>query len=126
MRDTPDSDGGNVIKESKGSNGTGSSRTRSDVEGSLLRVRAQFDANAADAAVWRWFSMLMRESRIRWCCAQGSWLVSVDNVHVATESDFDDAIRSAKAAVGDSVCVQRFSRSVRRRVAGVATREAVA
>ncbi len=55
-------------------------------------------ANADDAAVWRWFSMLMQERRIRWCEAHSVWLVSVDHRHVASRASFDDAIRAAKQA----------------------------
>jgi hypothetical protein len=55
-------------------------------------------ANAEDAALWRWFALFVQESRIRWCYAQGCWLVSVDHKHLATECDFDQAIRDAKCA----------------------------
>ena len=54
-------------------------------------------ANADDASLWRWFSYLLEERRIRWRYHFGSWLVSVDCVHVATELTFDRAIRQAKA-----------------------------
>ncbi|WP_342940560.1 hypothetical protein [Paraburkholderia phymatum] len=53
-------------------------------------------ANAEDAALWRWFSMLMQEARIRWCRGHAGYFVSVDHQHVATEADFDAAIRAAK------------------------------
>jgi hypothetical protein len=55
------------------------------------------DANAQDADLWRWFALLVQDRRLRWCQAQDQWFVSVDNRHVATESSFDQAIRSAKA-----------------------------
>jgi hypothetical protein len=57
------------------------------------------DANAQDADLWRWFTLLVQDRRLRWCQAQDRWFVSVDNRHVATESSFDQAIRSAKARV---------------------------
>jgi len=60
------------------------------------RVLAAAIANADDAALWRWFSSLVEERRLRWCCSAGSWLVSVDHRHVATELAFDLAIRRAK------------------------------
>ncbi|MGU7784807.1 hypothetical protein [Burkholderia sp. PU8-34] len=63
----------------------------------LARDQAAAAANAVDAALWRWLSALLDERRIRWCHAAGNWLVSVDHRHVATESTFDDAIRTAKA-----------------------------
>ncbi|BFG81743.1 hypothetical protein PTKU46_97770 [Paraburkholderia terrae] len=43
------------------------------------RAIAAACANAEDADVWRWFTLLM----------QDRWFVSVDNQHVATESSFD-------------------------------------
>ncbi|WP_322083309.1 hypothetical protein [Burkholderia sp. BCC1972] len=62
--------------------------------------RARLDAaaavNAEDASIWRWFSVLLEERRIRWRYAFDSWIVNVDRKHVATEQSFDDAIRVAK------------------------------
>ncbi|SAK76857.1 hypothetical protein AWB83_03957 [Caballeronia ptereochthonis] len=62
----------------------------------LARTHAATQANAQDGDLWRWFSLLMEERRIRWCQADGCWLVSVDHRHVATESTFDRAIREAR------------------------------
>jgi len=62
-----------------------------------IRQEAASVANAEDASIWRWLSALVEERRIRWCCSGESWLVSVDHRHVATESNFDRAIRQAKA-----------------------------
>jgi hypothetical protein len=62
----------------------------------LARFRASEAANAEDAEIWRWFSLLVDERRVRWCYSAGNWLVSVDHRHVATENSFDVAIRSAK------------------------------
>ncbi|MDR0240416.1 MAG: hypothetical protein LBJ65_02275 [Burkholderia sp.] len=53
-------------------------------------------ANADDASIWRWFSALLEERRIRWRFMLGKWVVHVDRNHVATELSFDDAIRVAK------------------------------
>ncbi len=64
-----------------------------------VRRQAAIVANSDDAAVWRWFSSLMDDRRVRWCHATDRWFVSVDNRHVATEPSFDSAIRAAKAAV---------------------------
>jgi hypothetical protein len=70
------------------------------------------DANAQDADLWRWFTLHVQDRRLRWCQAQDRWFVSVDNRHVATESSFDQAIRSAKARVqepgrdGRAACVR--------------------
>jgi hypothetical protein len=61
-----------------------------------IRRSAAIAANAEDAEIWRWFSNLVEERRIRWCLANGSWLVSVDHRHVATDKNFDEAIRGAK------------------------------
>jgi hypothetical protein len=63
------------------------------------RALAAAGANAEDAEVWRWFSLLMQDRRVRWCQADDRWFVSVDNRHVATEPSFDEAIRRAKARV---------------------------
>ncbi|CAB3773337.1 MULTISPECIES: hypothetical protein [Burkholderia] len=61
----------------------------------LVRMQAAATANAEDASLWRWFSALMEEHRIRWCVKGRAWYVSVDNRHVATEGSFDLALRSA-------------------------------
>lgn len=61
-----------------------------------IRRSAAIAANAEDADIWRWFAGLVEERRIRWCLADGSWLVSVDHRHVATDADFDQAIRVAR------------------------------
>ena len=60
------------------------------------RLDAAAAANAQDAALWRWFSALLEERRIRWRYAFDSWVVSVDRARVASESTFDGAIRAAK------------------------------
>ena len=60
------------------------------------RAAAALAANAEDASIWRWFALLLEERRIRWCCSSDRWLVSVDNRHVATDSSFDKAIRTAR------------------------------
>lgn len=56
-------------------------------------------ANADDASVWRWFSALMEDRRIRWIQTDSNWLVTVDHRHVATSDNFDKAIRMAKKKV---------------------------
>lgn len=62
----------------------------------IARLQGLAIANAEDASLWRWFSLMMQDSRIRWCVAHGNWLVSVSHRHVATEASFDEAIRAAK------------------------------
>jgi hypothetical protein len=66
--------------------------------GAMERIRhdAAAVANAEDASVWRWFSALLEERRIRWRFMFNNWVVNVDRTHVATEPSFDDAIRVAK------------------------------
>lgn len=64
-------------------------RTRND---------AAAQANAEDADVWRWFSSLVEEGRLRWCRANGVWLVTVDHRHRGTDESFDAAIRQAKGS----------------------------
>ncbi|AYQ40724.1 hypothetical protein CVS37_21865 [Burkholderia lata] len=78
------------------------------------RRQAAIVANSDDAAVWRWFSSLMDDRRVRWCYARDRWFVSVDNRHVATEPSFDSAIRSAKAAV-ERRDISRIGRTTRQR-----------
>lgn len=57
-------------------------------------------ANEEDAALWRWFSGLLEEGRVRWCRSAGTWLVSVDHKHLATEENFDKAVRAARDRFG--------------------------
>lgn len=64
-----------------------------------IRESAANEANAEDADIWRWFAGLVEERRIRWCFADGSWLVSVDRRHLGTEASFDHAIRAAKRRI---------------------------
>lgn len=63
----------------------------------MIRERASIAANAEDAELWRWFSCLVDERRIRWCHSERGWLVSVDNRHVATAPSFDEAMREANS-----------------------------
>jgi hypothetical protein len=62
-----------------------------------VRSFAAQTANEEDASLWRWFSATYEEGRIRWCESSQGWLVSVDHKHLATECDFDTAIRMARA-----------------------------
>jgi glutamate-1-semialdehyde aminotransferase len=61
-----------------------------------VRSQAAKHANEEDASLWRWFCGLYDEGRLRWCRSHEGWLVSVDHKHLATESDFDRAIRVAR------------------------------
>ncbi|MEC5405975.1 hypothetical protein VOM14_10440 [Paraburkholderia sp. MPAMCS5] len=58
-----------------------------------IRIEAAVVGNADDAALWRWFSALLKERRIRWRWCFDNWIVNVDRTHVATESSFDRAGR---------------------------------
>jgi hypothetical protein len=49
-----------------------------------------------EVALWRWFCMMYDEDRIRWCRCHQNWLVSIDHTHLATESNFDTAIKTAR------------------------------
>jgi hypothetical protein len=60
------------------------------------RTEAAHRANQEDAGLWRWFCLAYEEGRIRWCRSPEGWLVSVDHKHLATERDFDAAIRAAR------------------------------
>lgn len=60
------------------------------------RAEAANSANRDDAALWRWFCLMYEDRRLRWCASGSGWLVSVDHRHLATEFDFDAAIRSAE------------------------------
>ncbi|MFM0325669.1 hypothetical protein [Caballeronia glebae] len=60
------------------------------------RSDAARQADKEDATLWRWFSDLYEEGRIRWCRSAQGWLVSVDHKHLATEPDFDAAIRVSR------------------------------
>ncbi|MGU7782681.1 hypothetical protein [Burkholderia sp. PU8-34] len=61
-----------------------------------VRMDAAAAANAEDAAIWRWFSALLEERRVRWRQLFNRWVVNVDRFHVATEQNFYDAIRVTK------------------------------
>lgn len=61
-----------------------------------VRSEAAKLADKEDAILWRWFSELYEEGRIRWCRSAQGWLVSVDHRHLATETDFDASIRVAR------------------------------
>ena len=61
-----------------------------------VRSEAALLADKEDARLWRWFSELYEEGRIRWCRSSQGWLVSVDHRHLATETDFDAAIRVSR------------------------------
>jgi len=74
------------------------------------RLEAALSANAEDAALWRWFSDLLEERRIRWCNSNDAWLVTVDHRHVATQSSFDEAIREAKAKTDSTASLLREGR----------------
>lgn len=81
------------------------------------RLNAAAAANAEDAAIWRWFSVLLEERRIRWRYVFDCWVVSVDRMQIATEETFDEAIRAAKIeserrGIGQSV--ERSGRPMRR------------
>jgi hypothetical protein len=64
----------------------------------LIKVRTEAAkiADRDDATLWRWFSELYEDGRIRWCRSARGWLVSVDHRHLATENDFDTAIRKSR------------------------------
>jgi len=66
-----------------------------DHEDETIRTAAARLANRDDADLWRWFCMMYEEGRLRWCAAGHGWLVSVDHRHLATEPDFDAAMRIA-------------------------------
>ncbi|WP_321965018.1 hypothetical protein [Paraburkholderia sp. J7] len=86
-----------------------------------MRTAAALAANTEDGAVWRWFSSLMEERRIRWCLAGEQWLVSVDHRHVSTNRDFDSAIRTAKENVGHYLSGGREKRQRRKTSLGAGT-----
>jgi hypothetical protein len=77
---------------------------------SQVRTAAANTANAYDAAIWRWFSTVYEEGRLRWCRSEAGWLVSVDHKHLATERDFYDAIRIARERSMASPAVRRKRR----------------
>jgi hypothetical protein len=63
---------------------------------STARSEAAARADKDDARLWRWFSELYEGGRIRWCRSSQGWLVSVDHRHLATDKDFDTAIRISR------------------------------
>ncbi|SOE91437.1 hypothetical protein SAMN05446927_8361 [Caballeronia arationis] len=79
-----------------------------------VRADAAKLANEEDAFLWRWFCGLYDEGRIRWCKSAQGWLVSIDHKHLATEHDFDAAIRMARQRYfsGGRQRLERSSQSV--------------
>ncbi|MFM0092040.1 hypothetical protein PQR46_34665 [Paraburkholderia sediminicola] len=75
-----------------------------------VRQRAAAAVNAEDASLWRWFSGLLEERRIRWCQANNNWLISVDHRHLATSPSFDSAVREAKARSEETRASRQRSR----------------
>ncbi|MDI9675690.1 hypothetical protein [Burkholderia cenocepacia] len=65
-------------------------------DGEAVRLQAAVLANRQDAEVWRWFCRMYEEGRLMWRVSGIHWFVSVDQKHLATDSDFDGAIRSAR------------------------------
>lgn len=89
---------GGYMEVSKAINQKATHRSCSRDSGDAQRARtdAAMAVNAEDASVWRWFSALLEERRIRWRFAFNNWLVHVDRRHVATEPTFYEAIRVAR------------------------------
>lgn len=71
------------------------------------RHRAADAANADDASVWRWFSDLLEDRRIKWRYCFETWIVTVDRKQVAAEQSFDSAIRVAKVTA-EQQCVGKL------------------
>ncbi|MGF6956031.1 hypothetical protein QFZ97_001896 [Paraburkholderia youngii] len=42
-----------------------------------IRLQAGQHANREDTSLWRWFSALYQDGRIRWCKSPNGWLVSI-------------------------------------------------
>ncbi|SEJ85191.1 hypothetical protein SAMN05192539_1020116 [Paraburkholderia diazotrophica] len=72
-----------------------------------LRAAAARCADREDAGLWRWFCLMYEDRRLRWCPSARGWLVTVDHRHLATENDFDAAIRRAREVFeSDGQCVK--------------------
>jgi len=55
------------------------------------RKKAASGANAEDASIWRWFSGLREERRIKWRCSFNSWIILVERKQLAAGSSSDGA-----------------------------------
>lgn len=77
------------------------------IEYDQVRSEAARSANQEDASLWRWFCTAYEEGRIRWCRSGERWFVSVDHKHLATEPDFDMAIRAAHTRYFSGCRLQR-------------------
>jgi hypothetical protein len=75
-----------------------------------MRAEAAIIANRDDADLWRWFCLMYGDGRLRWYASGLHWFVCVDHKHLATEADFDAAIRSARHRFESG---HRHSRKVR-------------
>ncbi|WP_206362279.1 hypothetical protein [Paraburkholderia caledonica] len=49
-----------------------------------------------DGRIWRWFSELYGNGRLRWCKSTEGWLIAVDGYPLAIEQDFGVAIRISR------------------------------
>jgi hypothetical protein len=77
----------------------------------LKVVEAGARSDTEDATLWRWLTMLINDSLIRWHRVDGGWLVIVARRRLSTRYDFESTIRTAKAAwiasrAGKVVCGQ--------------------
>lgn len=61
------------------------------------RLGAARQADADDAALWRWLADLMEERRLAWRQQGDGWAIDVDGATLVWRPGFDDAMRAARA-----------------------------
>lgn len=61
----------------------------------IARLGAARQANADDAALWRWVADVMEERRLCWRHQDEGWVIEFDGRMLACRPDFDDAMRAA-------------------------------
>jgi hypothetical protein len=75
--------------------GEGESELMDYLDLNIVRLRAASAANAVDAGVWRWYSDLMEDDRLKCTKTTQGWAVEIDGVCAVHDRSFDCAIRRA-------------------------------
>ena len=67
----------------------------------IARLNAAVNANIDDARVWRWYSDLMEDDRVRCERTRRGWQITIDDCHTVEDESFDCAVRLAAQTWGD-------------------------
>jgi hypothetical protein len=96
--------------------GEGESEPMNHFDLNIVRLRAASAANAVDAGVWRWYSDLMEDDRLKCIKMTQGWVVEIDGVCTVHDRSFDCAIRRACDSFPDvNRCHSNIASNRRRR-----------